>query len=382
VVKQLSRDFQIFVKPAGASCNLRCSYCYYLGKKDLFPDSPTLRMNVEILEKYICQHIEASEDDIIMFSWHGGEPLLAGMDFYQKAVQLQKKYKPSGRKILNGIQTNATLLTEEWCRFFATEDFIAGISIDGPGELHNKFRRTTRNEPTLQNVLYGYELLQKYGVTTEILCVLNSENVKYPLIIYNFFRQLGTKYITFLPLVTRDPGSPTGVSTESVGANDFGSFLSDIFNEWIAKDIGKIKIQIFEEALRPAFNQEHTMCIFRENCGGVPVVEHNGDFYSCDHYVDREHYLGNIADRPVGYYLDSERQRAFGMAKSLTLPRYCIECTVKEMCNGECPKNRFIKSPDGEPGLNYLCSGYKMFFENCQPFLETLRNIWLDQKNV
>jgi uncharacterized protein len=381
-MKQISCEFQIFVKPVGAACNMHCSYCYYLGKKDLYPGAGAVRMNDEILEKYIIGHIEAATDDIIMFSWHGGEPLLAGIDFFRKAVQLQHKYKPPGRTIINGIQTNGTLLDEEWCRFLAAEGFIAGVSIDGPGDLHNKYRRTHKKSPSLHHVLRGFELLQKHGVKTEILCVLNSSNVKFPLVIYNFFKQLGTRYITFLPLVVQQHGSGTGVSAESVAANEFGFFLKEVFDEWVEKDIGKIKIQIFEEAARTAFNQEHTLCIFKVNCGGVPVVEHNGDFYSCDHYVDNEHLIGNIKNNSLAGLLDSPEQKAFGRAKSVTLPRYCTECTVKEMCNGECPKNRFIKAPDGEPGLNYLCRGYKLFFTHCRPFVEAIRVAWKDQNSV
>jgi uncharacterized protein len=336
-------------------------------------------MTDELLEKYIIQHIEASTEEEIGFSWHGGEPLLAGIDFFRKAVQLQRKYKPSGRIVLNGIQTNGTLLDEEWCRFLSAEGFIAGISIDGPGNLHNKYRCTAKKSPTIQQVLRGYELLQKHGVTTEILCVLNSDNVKFPLVVYDFFRQLGARFITFLPLVIQQSGSATGKSPESVPADEFGLFLKEVFDEWVEKDIGKIKIQIFEEAARTAFNQEHTLCIFKVNCGGVPVVEHNGDFYSCDHYADNEHFLGNIKSDSLAALLDSRKQKAFGKAKSSTLPLYCLECNVKEMCNGECPKNRFIKAPDGEPGLNYLCSGYKLFFTHCRPFVEAIRREWKNQ---
>ena len=377
-----SREFQIFIKPVGPSCNLRCRYCYYLGKKNLYPEKENFMMTGDLLEKYIIQHIEASTEKEIGFSWHGGEPLLAGIDFFRKAVRLQQKHKPSGRTILNGIQTNGTLLDEEWGRFLAAEGFIAGISIDGPGDLHNKHRRTADNSPSLQQVLNRYELLQKHGVTTEILCVLNSDNVKFPLVIYDFFRQLGARFITFLPLVIRQPGSATGASPGSVPAIEYGLFLKDVFDEWVEKDIGKIKIQIFEEAARTAFNQEHTLCIFRVNCGGVPVVEHNGDFYSCDHYVDKEHLLGNIKSDSLSALLDSSEQIAFGKAKSLSLPHYCIECNVKEMCNGECPKSRFIRTPDGEPGLNYLCSGYKLFFTHCRPFVEAIRQEWKNQNKT
>jgi uncharacterized protein len=374
------REFQIFVKPVGSLCNLSCTYCYYLGKKNLYPDKGNFLMDDEILEKYIKQHIQASTEDVITFSWHGGEPLLAGIGFFRKVVKLQQRYKPKGSVIVNGIQTNGTLIDDEWCRFIAAEKFIVGISIDGPGDLHNNHRRSGGEGTTLKIVLNSYELLKKNGVIPEILCVVSSENVKYPLIIYNFFKELGTHYITFLPLVEQQHGTRSGVSRASVPPKDFGFFLSEIFDEWVEKDIGEIKIQIFEEAARTAFNQDHTLCIFKENCGGVPVVEHNGDFYSCDHYVSSDYLLGNIMDQSLTYFLDSEKQKAFGMIKSQTLPRYCIKCDVRPMCNGECPKNRFVTTPDGEAGLNYLCSGYKYFFNHCRPFLEVLATVWKNQK--
>jgi len=378
-METISREFQIFVKPVGPVCNLSCRYCYYLGKKSLYPGTDHFLMADDILEKYIIQHIKATTDNIINFSWHGGEPLLAGLDFFRKVVKLQCKHQPSGSKIVNGIQTNGTLLDDDWCSFLAAEGFIVGISIDGPGDLHNNYRRTREDGTTLQQVIRGYELLQKHGVLPEILCVVNADNVKYPLIIYNFFKQLRVRYITFLPLVEPQTNSLTGASRNSVPSEEFGVFLSAVFDEWVEKDIGKLKIQIFEEAARTAFNQEHTLCIFKVNCGGVPVVEHNGDFYSCDHYVDSGHLLGNIRDHSLSSFLDSDRQKAFGQAKSLTLPRYCMECEVRPICNGECPKNRFKTTPDGEMGLNYLCSGYKYFFNHCRPFAEAISATWKSQ---
>ncbi len=341
----MSGDFQIFVKPVGAACNLGCTYCYYLEKKDLYQGEGSLMMSDEILEEYIKQHIEASSDDQVFFSWHGGEPLLAGIDFFRKAVALQKENLPSGRSALNGIQTNGTLINEEWCRFFKTENFIIGISIDGPDCYHNKHRLTKEGEPTLSRVLKGFELLRKNGITSEILCVVSSHNSGSPLEIYNFFREIGARYITFLPLVEKDHSKVSGASDASVKPEDFGRFLSAIFDEWKEHDIGKVKIQIFEEALRSAFKQEHTLCIFKPDCGGVPVIEHNGDFYSCDHYVDSDHIVGNINDTLLRDLLASPRQKEFGMAKSKTLPHYCLGCDVLEMCNGECPKNRFILTP-------------------------------------
>jgi uncharacterized protein len=333
-------------------------------------------MTDDVLEIYIRKHIQASTDDIVSFTWHGGEPLLAGIDFYRKVLKLQSANKPAGKTIVNGIQTNGTLLDDKWCNFLSEEGFVVGISIDGPGNLHNKYRRTRVDGTTFQKVIQGYELLMKHDIIPEILCVVNAENVKYPLIVYKFFKNLGARYITFLPLVEHDPDSSNGVSGKSVRSSDFGYFLSSIFDEWVEKDIGKIKVQIFEEAARTAFNQEHTLCIFKLNCGGVPVVEHTGNFYSCDHYVNSDHLLGNIRDHSLADFLESERQQIFGRAKSASLPGYCISCEVRSMCNGECPKNRFITTPDGESGLNYLCKGYKYFFNHCRPFVEAISAEW------
>jgi uncharacterized protein len=371
----MANDFQIFVKPVGASCNLACSYCYYLTKSDLYPGSGTLKMSGDILEKYIKQHIEASTDSTILFSWHGGEPLLAGIDFYKKAVALQKKYLTSGSTAVNGIQTNGTLLDDEWGNFLKSENFIAGISIDGPADLHDKHRITPAGQKTFEKVLKGYEILRKHEITTEILCVLSSENSSYPSKVYNFFREIGAIYLTFLPLVESDNSKASGVTDESVRPEKYGQFLSVVFDDWIRHDIGKIKIQIFEEALRSAFNQEHTLCIFKVDCGGVPVIEHNGDFYSCDHFVDKDHLIGNINKSTCADLLASHRQKAFGSAKSKTLPRYCLDCEVLSMCNGECPKNRFVQSPDGEHGLNFLCEGYKIFFRHCIPIINMLKKL-------
>jgi uncharacterized protein len=379
-MEQRLREFQVFAKPVDSLCNLRCSYCYYLEKKGLYPDSDHFYMNDDILEKYIIQHIEATTEPVIAFSWHGGEPLLAGIEFYKKVLVFQSAHKPADKVILNGIQTNGTLINEEWSRFFADNGILVGISIDGPAEFHDIFRKTKEGGATAQTAITGIQLLKKYGIIPELLCVVNSENVRHPLIIYNFFKQLGVKYITFLPLVEHDPSAATCVSKKSVHGEEFGDFLSAIFDEWVAKDIGDIKIQIIEEAARTAFNQDHTLCIFKVNCGGVPVVEHNGDFYSCDHYVDKTHLLGNIKYYSLAYLLDSEIQTEFGKAKSASLPDFCIACEVRSMCNGECPKNRFIITPDGHPGLNYLCNGYRYFFNHIRPFIEAIAEEWGNTK--
>ena len=378
---QSSREFMVFVKPVGADCNLRCRYCYYLDKAKVYKHKGSIMMPDEVLEKYIIRQIQASTDNNIMFTWHGGEPVLAGLGFFRKVVNLQQKHRPSGKKIINGIQTNATLLNDDWCHFFADEGFFVGVSIDGPEELHNKLRVLKDNKGSFKKTITGYELLQKYNVQTEILTVVSSENVNFPLKVYRFLKQLGSSYLTFLPLVEKDPGSDSGVSVNSVPSAAFGSFLRAIFDEWVARDISRIKIQIIEEATRTAFNQDHTLCIFKKSCGGVPVVEHNGDFYSCDHFVDANHLIGNITRTSLEDLLDSDEQQAFGQAKYTTLPKYCLDCEVIDMCNGECPKNRFIKTPSGESGLNYLCPGYRRFFNHITPFVDAISAEWAKQIN-
>jgi len=372
-------EFQVFTKPAGSICNLDCHYCYYLNKEHLYPKGESFRMTDDILEEYIVQHINASLDQVISFSWHGGEPTIPGLDYFRKIVALQRKHQPPNRRITNGIQTNGTLLDEDWCRFLAAEDFAVGISLDGPQELHDCYRVTKDQKPTHKKTMRGYKLLQQHKVLCEILCVVNSYNVQYPARVYQFFKELEAKYVSFLPLVEPHPGSESGISHRSVPPEAFGVFLCTIFDEWMARDIGRIKIQIFEEAARTAFGQEHTMCIFRKTCGGVPVIEHNGDFYSCDHFVDTEHHLGNILEIPLVELLESSKQRAFGQVKLDTLPRYCHACEIRDMCNGECPKNRFLQTPDGEVGLNYLCAGYKRFFTHCLPFVAEIANLWRRQ---
>lgn len=379
-MEEKDREFQIFVKPVGRRCNLRCKYCYYLETRSHFQDGKPGIMNEKVLERYIAQHLEASSAQTVFFSWHGGEPLIAGIDFFKKVVQLQEKYRHSGRHIINGVQTNGTLIDNNWASFLSENRFMVGISIDGPGDLHNRYRITADKKSSLASTLRGYGLLMKYNVICEILCVVHSLNVRFPMVVYSFFRELGAKYITFLPLVQISTDTKQGVTRATVPSAEFGRFLISVFDEWVGRDIGEIKIQIFEEAARSAFRQDHTLCIFKEECGNVPVIEHNGDFYTCDHYVNPENLVGNIMNDSIAAFLDSEKQMSFGKAKSSTLPRYCLKCEVKEMCNGECPKNRFIKTPDGEPGLNYLCKGYKMFFTHCRPFVEAIGSVWGSQK--
>ncbi len=371
---QSTREFQLFVKPVGALCNLGCIYCYYVEKQNLYTGKAP-QMSDELLEKYIIQHLETATEEPVLFSWHGGEPTLAGIEFYRKAVDLQKKYNHHNKKIINGIQTNGTNFNDEWCRFLSSENFMVGISLDGPEHLHNKYRQTKSGETTFQKALHGYQLLKKYGINCEILCVINAFNVDHPLEIYRFFKSLGAKYISFLPLVNRNLNSQTGVSPDSVPAMAFGDFMVAIFDEWQERDIDNIGIQLLEEALRSAFHQDHTLCIFKRTCGKVPVLERNGDFYSCDHFVDQEHLIGNINHLHLSELLDHPKQVAFGEVKFNSLPNYCLNCEVLNMCQGECPKNRFIQSPDGEKGLNYLCEGYRKFFNHCTPFVKTIADL-------
>ncbi|MGE5395562.1 MAG: anaerobic sulfatase maturase [Candidatus Saccharibacteria bacterium] len=371
-----SDDFQVFVKPVGAHCNLACKYCYYLEKETLFPEGHYHRMDVHLLEKYIIQQIKASPGPDVFFSWHGGEPTLAGINYFKQIIEIQKKHRPSNMRILNGIQTNGTLLDDEWCHFLAQENFMVGISIDGPEELHSIYRQTSNGISSFKKTMRGYQLLKWYNIPFEVLCVVNASNVNQPLEVYRFFKDLGARFITFLPLVEKQFTSPFMVSDRSVPSMAFGEFLIAVFEEWKAFDIGKVKIQIIEEALRTAFEQEHSLCIFKRTCGRVPVVEHNGDFYSCDHYVEARHLVGNIKKTPLVELLESKQQKYFGQLKWDTLPEQCLQCEVLNMCNGACPKDRFLKTPEGEPGLNYLCEGYFRFFKHCKPFTETVAEVW------
>ena len=375
-VAKASREFQIFTKPVGAICNLDCHYCYYLQKEFLYPEAASFRMPDDLLEAYIVQQIDIAPEPVINFFWHGGEPTILGLDYFRQIVALQRKHQPPGRRISNGIQTNGVLLDEDWCRFFAAEGFGVGLSLDGPPELHDPYRVTKGQKPTHKQVMRGYRLLRQHKIPVDILCVVHAQNVHHPLQVYRFFKEIKAQYLSFIPLVEMQPTAAGGVSPRSVPAEALGEFLCAIFDEWVRHDIGRIIVQIFEEAGRPARGQDHSLCIFRRTCGDVPVLEHNGDFYSCDHFVAPAHHLGNIRETPLLALLESPEQHAFGQAKWDTLPRYCRECEVRVMCNGGCPKDRIIRTPDGEPGLNYLCAGYKRFFTHCRPYVTQLAALW------
>ena len=366
----LMSEFQIFAKPVGARCNLRCSYCYFLphqeGRVCSIPD--------ELLEAYIIQHIEACTDSTVQFSWHGGEPALFGLEGFRRIVALQKKHCPEGRHILNGIQTNGLLLNDRWCEFLAEERFFVGISIDGMEQVHDLHRVTADGHATHARAVESYERLLRHGVATECLCVVHSETVCHPMAVYEFFRGLEVPYLSFIPLV--EPLPDGGVTTRSVPSDAWGEFLCTVFDAWLESGIGNIKIQIFEEAARSAFGLDHSLCIFRRDCN-VPALQWNGDLYSCDHYMTPGYHLGNIRETPLAALIDSPRQQAFSRAKQESLTSQCRECAVVDMCNGGCPKDRIIKTIDDKPGLNYLCSGYRRFFTHCRPFVEAVAQLWL-----
>jgi uncharacterized protein len=360
--------FHVMLKPAGAVCNLDCEYCFYLSKQALYPDS-RFRMAETLLEDYTRQYIEAQRVPEVTFAWQGGEPTLMGVDFFQKAIEVQRKYARPGMRIHNAFQTNGILLDDEWGRFFREHDVLVGISIDGPRELHDAYRVDKGGRPTFERVMRGLGVLKKHGVEFNILACVHAANAGHPLEVYRFFRdELGAAFIQFIPIVEReDPGgrqAGEGVTERSVTGAAYGDFLIAIFDEWVRRDVGRVFVQIFDVALGAWLGQEPSLCIFRRTCGDAMAMEHNGDLYACDHFVAPGYKLGNITHIPLVEMAGSEQQRRFGQAKLDTLPRYCRECDVRFACNGGCPKNRILAAPDGEPGLNYLCAGYKAFFRH------------------
>ena len=361
-------DFQVFVKPAGAACNLACRYCYYLEKAELHPAPGLPRMPSDLLESYIAQHLAASDGPVTRFSWHGGEPTVLGLDYFRRIVELQRRHRPPGRQIANGIQTNGLLIDDAWARFFAAEGFGVGLSLDGPADLHDACRVTRGGEPTHAAAMRALERLQRHRVAHDILCTVHDVNVRHPLRVYRFFRQAGVRTLSFLPVVEPDPASPVGVTPHTVPAGAYGEFLCAIFDEWAARDTDRIEVQAFEEATRPARGLDHSLCTLRETCGDIPVVEHTGDVYSCDHFVNAAHRLGNLRESRLGDLVASPAQRAFGLAKRDTLPRQCRECDVLAQCGGGCPKDRFLRTENGEAGLNYLCPAFRRFYRHVAPF--------------
>ena len=355
-------------KPTGSACNLHCDYCFFLKKEKLYPGS-SFRMSDEVHESYIRQLLEAHQVPQVTIAWQGGEPTLMGLDFFRRSVELQKKYAKPGTRIENTFQTNGILLNDEWCQFFHENNFLIGLSLDGPKELHDAYRKDKGGHGTFERVVAAARLLQKHKVEFNILCTVNRKNAEHPLDVYRFFRdELGAHYIQFIPIVERDneTGYQEGnkVTDRSVQPEQFGRFLIQIFDEWVKKDVGDTFVLNFDGALAGWLGMAGTVCIFGPTCGLGMALEHNGDLYSCDHFVEPDYYLGNILKTPMIDLVGSEKQRRFGQDKKDSLPRYCRECEVLHICNGECPKNRFLETADGEPGLNYLCAGYRAFFKH------------------
>lgn len=363
--------FNIMVKPRGSICNLDCAYCYFLSKEKLYPDS-TFRMSADLLEHYTQQYIAAQQVPEVTFAWQGGEPTLMGLDFFKQAVAYQEKYKRPGMRIYNAMQTNGVLLDDEWCAFFKAHDFLIGISIDGPPNLHDAYRVDKGGASTFDRVINGLNLLKKHGVDFNILCTVHAANQDYGLEVYRFFRdELQVQFIQYIPIVERVnlTGFQEGdtVTERSVTAEGYGRFLNAVFDEWVRHDVGQVYVQIFDVALGQWAYRRSSLCIFSETCGTALAIEHNGDLYSCDHFVEPHHLVGNIQQENLITLVSSEQQDSFGQAKRDTLPQYCHDCEVRFACHGGCPKNRFNNTPEGEPNLNYLCAGYKAFFKHIDP---------------
>ncbi len=381
-------SFHVMAKPIGPICNLDCRYCFYLEKENLYGKKQNWAMSDSVLESYISQFITSQDAPAISFAWQGGEPTLLGVDFFRKVIAIQKMYA-EGKEVQNAFQTNGVLLDDRWGEFLAENKFLIGISIDGPANLHDFYRVDKGSAPTFDRVMRGLRLLKKHQVEFNVLTVVNRQNSQHPLQVYRFLKGIGAQFMQFIPIVERiastenpdglvligprDPHAAT-VSDWSVDSNQYGVFLCTIFDEWVQKDVGKHYVQLFDVTLESWLGMEPSLCVFRPTCGGAMALEHNGDLYSCDHYVYPENKLGNILEVPLETLASSVQQRTFGLDKRDSLPRFCRECDVRFACNGECPKHRFIQTPDGEPGLNYLCAAYKRFFHHVDPYMKFMAN--------
>ncbi len=360
--------FHLLAKPTGAACNLSCRYCFYLHTDALYPGSD-FRMKDNVLQGYVRQYIQAQPVSKVTIGWQGGEPTLMGLDFFRRAVEYQAEYRKPGMTVLNTIQTNGILLDDEWGRFFRQHRFLVGLSLDGPRELHDAYRVDRGGQGTFDRVMDGLRTLQEHGVDFNILTTVNAANAEHALQVYRFLRdEAGARFIQFIPIVERagqkasQGGDP--VSQHSVKAGQYGAFLGAVFDEWVRRDVGRVFVQIFDVALAAWAGAAPSLCIFSPTCGNAPVLEHNGDLYSCDHFVHPQHLLGNILNTPLAELMAAEGQRQFSLDKRDRLPQYCRQCDVRFACNGGCPKDRFVNAPDGEEGLNYLCPGYREFFHH------------------
>ena len=392
IANPFAKPLYVMLKPAGAHCNLACKYCYYLEKNKLYPTAQRHLMSDEMLEQFTREYIEVQTMNQVLFTWHGGEPLLRSIDFYRKALSLQQKYA-GGRRIDNVIQTNGTLLTDEWCEFFAQNHWLVGISIDGPQPYHDHYRLTAAGKPSWQKVMQGIKLLKKHGVEWNAMAVVNAYNVNHPLEFYRFFKENGCQFLQFTPIVERLTRHEDGrtlasladkdeipLSEASVKPEQWGYFLCAIFDEWVRKDVGKIFVEIFDCTLANWMGISPGICAYSKECGHAGVMEHNGDVYSCDHFVFPEYKLGNIRDHSLIDMLYGEQQQEFSRLKHSSLPRQCKECDMEFACHGECPKNRFMKDKYGDSGLNYLCPGYYHYYQHVAPYMDYMKQELMAQR--
>ena len=392
IANPFAKPLYVMLKPAGAHCNLACKYCYYLEKNKLYPTAQRHLMSDEMLEQFTREYIEAQTMNQVLFTWHGGEPLLRSIDFYRKALSLQQKYA-GGRRIDNVIQTNGTLLTDQWCEFFAQNHWLVGISIDGPQPDHDHCRRTAAGKPSWKKVMQGIKLLKKHGVEWNAMAVVNAYNANHPLEFYRFFKENGCQFLQFTPIVERLTRHEDGrtlasladkdeisLSEASVTPEQWGYFLCAIFDEWVRKDVGKIFVEIFDCTLANWMGISPGICAYSKECGHAGVMEHNGDVYSCDHFVFPEYKLGNIRDHSLIDMLYGEQQQEFSRLKHSSLPRQCKECDMEFACHGECPKNRFMKDKYGDSGLNYLCPGYYHYYQHVAPYMDYMKQELMAQR--
>ena len=392
IANPFAKPLYVMLKPAGAHCNLACKYCYYLEKNKLYPTAQRHLMSDEMLEQFTREYIEAQTMNQVLFTWHGGEPLLRSIDFYRKALSLQQKYA-GGRRIDNVIQTNGTLLTDEWCEFFAQNHWLVGISIDGPQPYHDHYRLTAAGKPSWKKVMQGIKLLKKHGVEWNAMAVVNAYNANHPLEFYRFFKENGCQFLQFTPIVERLTRHEDGrtlasladkdeisLSEASVAPEQWGYFLSAIFDEWVRKDVGKIFVEVFDCTLANWMGISPGICAYSKECGHAGVMEHNGDVYSCDHFVFPEYKLGNIRDHSLIDMLYGEQQQEFSRLKHSSLPRQCKECDMEFACHGECPKNRFMKDKYGDSGLNYLCPGYYHYYQHVAPYMDYMKQELMAQR--
>lgn len=360
--------FHVMLKPRGAICNLDCKYCYFLAKEMMYPGS-RFRMADDLLENYTKQYIDAQRVPEVTFAWQGGEPTLMGLDFFKRAVELQQQYRKPGMTIHNAFQTNGVLLDDDWCRFFHQHHFLIGLSVDGPKHIHDAYRVDKGGRPTFERVMAGLALLKKHKVEFNILTTVHAANADHGVEVYRCLRdEVGTQFMQFIPIVERDneTGYQEGdrVTERSLTAEQYGRFLISIFDEWVRRDVGRVFVQIFDVALAAWAGERPGLCVFEETCGLALAMEHNGDLFACDHFVEPSYRLGNIQEIPLIDMVASAEQRQFGLDKRDKLPQYCRACEVRFVCNGGCPKDRLISTPDGEPGLNYLCGGFRAFFNH------------------